>query len=362
MLYNFIGNDDFQKGLHHYLTKYSYKNTVTDDLWESLEDASKKPIRSMMSTWTRQKGYPVINVTARQDGSNRVISLSQEKFSIDGNLSEKDQQTKWLVPISIISQNNPKPVKFLLENRTQELVLENVEPTEWIKLNPNMTSFYRVNYSVELLELLQQGIVDKSLSAVDRLNVQNDLFALVRSGQASSDRILKLMESFANEDKYVVWDSITACLGKYNQLLEYTDVQEVFHLYVRKLLAKIHAKLGNKPIPGEDHQTALLRTAVVSLLVVCRDPQVLQDAKAQFESHVAKLVQISPDLRAPVYRAIVSDCDEKTFETFFKLYRETDLHEEKNRIARALGATRDVSRIQKVIDFAMSVSVCAFAS
>ena len=357
MLYNYIGNDDFQKGLHHYLTKFSYKNTVTDDLWESLEEASKKPIRSMMSTWTRQKGYPVINVTARQDGSNRVLSLSQEKFSIDGHLSDKDQQTKWLVPINIISQNNPKPVKLLLEDRTQELVLENVEPTEWIKLNPNMTSFYRVNYTVELLEQLQQGIVDKSLSTVDRLNVQNDLFALVRSGKTSSDRILKLMESFVDEDNYVVWDSITGCLGKYNQLLAYTDFEEVFHLYVRKLLSKIHAKLGNKPVPGEQHQTALLRTAVVSLLVSCRDPQVLQDAKSQFESHVAKLTQISPDLRAPIYRAIASDCDEKTFDTFFQLYRETDLHEEKNRIIRSLGATRDQSRIQRVIDFAMSVSV-----
>jgi len=74
MLYNFIGNENFQKGMHHYLNKFAYKNTVTDDLWNSLEEASNQPIRSMMNSWVKKKGYPIINVTTRQDGSNRIIS------------------------------------------------------------------------------------------------------------------------------------------------------------------------------------------------------------------------------------------------------------------------------------------------
>ena len=356
MLYHYLGNDVFQAGMHSYLSKWAYKNAVTEDLWDSLEEASKKPVRSIMSTWTRQKGYPVIHVTSRQDGSNRVLTLTQEKFSIDGMLSEKDQQTKWLVPISIVSQGNPKPVKVLLENRSQEVILEGVEPNEWVKLNPGMTSFCRVNYPPEMLELFQQSIVDKSLSSIDRLNIQNDLFALVESGKIRSDRVLKLMEAFQLEDQFPVWDSIIDCLGKFNSVLAYTDFQEVFHLYARKLLAKIYSQLGSKPVAGEHHQIALLRSRVLGLLVSCKDPQVLQEAKAQFESHLAKITQIPADLRQPIYRAVAGDCDEKTFESFFQLYRENELQEEKNRIARSLGASRDPARIQKLIDFAMSVS------
>lgn len=41
-----------------------------------------------------------------------------------------------------------------------------------------------------------------------------------------------------------------------------------------------------------------------------------------------------------------------------QLYREADLHEEKDRISRSLGATRDPNLIQRVLQFAMSVSVC----
>lgn len=40
-----------------------------------------------------------------------------------------------------------------------------------------------------------------------------------------------------------------------------------------------------------------------------------------------------------------------------QLYREADLHEEKDRISRSLGATRDPNLIQRVLQFAMSVSM-----
>ena len=43
-----------------------------------------------------------------------------------------------------------------------------------------------------------------------------------------------------------------------------------------------------------------------------------------------------------------------------QLYREADLHEEKDRISRSLGATRDPNLIQRVLQFAMSVSVCIY--
>ena len=360
MLYNYLGDEVFRTGMHSYLSKWAYKNTVTEDLWDSLEEASKMPVRSIMSTWIQQKGYPVIQVTCKQHGSNRVLTVTQEKFSSDGVIDEQDRKIKWLVPISIISQGNSKPVKVLLENQSQEVVLEGVQPNEWIKLNPGMTSFYRVNYPPEMLELLQQSIIDRTLSSIDRLNIQNDLYAMVRSGKMGSDRVLKLIQAYEEEDQYPVWDSIIECLGEFNTVLEYTDFQESFHLYARKLLAKIYSKLGSKPVGGEPHQVGLLRSRVFGLLVSCKDPQVLQEAKAQFESHISKKTQIPADLRQPIYRAVIGDCDAKTFELFFQLYCESDMQEEQDRIARSMGATPDPARIQRLIDFAMSVSSRCF--
>jgi aminopeptidase N len=51
MLHGYIGNDAFRSGLKEYLTKFSYKNTETPDLWACLEKASKKPVAAIMTTW-----------------------------------------------------------------------------------------------------------------------------------------------------------------------------------------------------------------------------------------------------------------------------------------------------------------------
>ncbi|XP_012494689.1 PREDICTED: puromycin-sensitive aminopeptidase-like, partial [Propithecus coquereli] len=37
------------------------------DLWESLENASGKPIAAVMNTWTKQMGFPLIYVEAEQE-------------------------------------------------------------------------------------------------------------------------------------------------------------------------------------------------------------------------------------------------------------------------------------------------------
>ncbi len=55
-------NKAFKVGLHDYLEKFKYKNTVTEDLWEALSNASKKPVEELMELWTKQTGYPYITV------------------------------------------------------------------------------------------------------------------------------------------------------------------------------------------------------------------------------------------------------------------------------------------------------------
>ena len=52
----------FRKGLNQYLNKFAYKNAFTEDLWDSLALASGKPVREVMSTWTSQMGFPVLQV------------------------------------------------------------------------------------------------------------------------------------------------------------------------------------------------------------------------------------------------------------------------------------------------------------
>lgn len=55
---------------------------------------------------------------------------------------------------------------------------------------------------------------------------------------------------------------------------------------------------------------------------------------------------------------MLADADEATFKRFLELYRAADLHEEKDRISRALGAVKNVQLLENVLNFAISVSKC----
>lgn len=46
-----------------YLKRHQFSSACTEDLWKALEEASGKPVGTMMATWTSQKGFPVLKVT-----------------------------------------------------------------------------------------------------------------------------------------------------------------------------------------------------------------------------------------------------------------------------------------------------------
>lgn len=52
-----------------------------EDLWESLEKASGKPIAAVMNTWTKQMGFPLIYVEAEQVNLTVRFSALQLKSS-----------------------------------------------------------------------------------------------------------------------------------------------------------------------------------------------------------------------------------------------------------------------------------------
>ncbi len=62
-LHSYIGDGAFRTGLANYLAEYAYKNTITENLWSHLSQASKRPhLSDILSTWTNKMGFPLLNV------------------------------------------------------------------------------------------------------------------------------------------------------------------------------------------------------------------------------------------------------------------------------------------------------------
>ncbi|XP_061715100.1 puromycin-sensitive aminopeptidase isoform X1 [Cydia pomonella] len=359
MLHRYIGDDDFRKGMNIYLTRHQYKNTFTEDLWAALEEASNKPVGAVMSTWTKQMGFPVVQVNSKQRGNDRVLTLTQQKFTADG--SQDPHDILWMVPITISTQEFPSKVALstVLEKRTQEVVLENVSESSWVKLNPGTVGYYRTRYEPGMLAQLVGAVRDGSLPPLDRLGLLDDCFALVQAGHTHTHESLKLMEAFNNEANFTVWSSISNCMSKLSALFSHTALDKPLKNYGRQLFGPVTKRLGWDAEDKESHLDTLLRSLVLNKMISFEDPDTIKEAKNRFEKHVSGAAILPADLRSACYRAVLADADEATFQRFLELYRSADLHEEKDRISRALGAVKDPELLKRVLDFAVSDEVRA---
>lgn len=344
-----------------YLTRHQYENTSTENLWKALEEGSgsDKRVEQIMSTWVKQKGYPVILVSSKQKGHQTILEISQEKFIADGSKSESEYF--WLVPITISTAQDPSKIErsFILDTLNTEIVIDNLSSEKWVKLNPGTVSYYRTRYTTEMLMQFVPAIKDMTLPPLDRLGLIDDAFALVQAGQISTVDVLQLIDAYRNETNFTVWTAITNSLSKMQTILSHTKLSERFNIYGQNLYAPVAEKLGWDVTKGEHHLSTLLRSLVLHRLISFSCEETINEAKKRFKNHIDGVCLLPADLRSVCYKAVLQTGDFCTFEEMLKLYRSTDLHEEKDRISRALGSITNIELLNKVIEFAMSEEVRA---
>ena len=254
MLYHYLTEPIFQDGLRRYLKKFQYGNAITQDLWDCFSEASHQDIGKMMSTWTRQMGFPIVNVEQKIDGEKRVLKLSQSRFLADGG--KDDANPKWLIPITITTASSPQEPVFraIMNESEQEFVVENVKPDDWIKVNSGTAGFYRVHYSDDMLKALLPAVESKSLPVLDRFGIANDLFALVESGKTSADQFLTLIAASTNEDEYVVWGALDRGIDTLSNVLnrhEDLEIKKKLDAFVIKVYQPALQHLGMDGVAKE---------------------------------------------------------------------------------------------------------------
>jgi puromycin-sensitive aminopeptidase len=356
MLFNWIGEANFKTGMHNYLTKYSYQNAETPQLWAELEATSGLPVTKVMTTWTKQMGFPVISVKSRQDGPDRILTLSQSKFVSGGNMDVSSYF--WQIPVSILQGGSNHVTKILMDQQTMTITIPNVKPDEWIKLNPGFVGFYRVLYSPEDMELLCSAVRSRKLSQIDRLNVLDDLFSLIMAGKASSVDGLRLLQAYKNEDHFVVWNSINDAVSNLSTLLADQDYYCNFQRFVLDLFSEVKAKVIWDEVEGEDHLDTLLRSLVLARLGKFGDEDVRAEAKRRFGLISNGSAKIKADIRSVVYACTAAGGDDTDFENMVKLFKNSDMSEEKDRLTiSGMASFGSKELLTKALHFAISENV-----
>ncbi len=346
MLENYVGKEKFRTGLHHYLTKHKYRNAAGHDLWDSIGKVSKKPVKSMMNSWIRQVGFPLLEVKK----NNSKLVLTQKRFLLEPD--KKYQKGYWEIPVSIgtgkssiLKLMNKKSSSFNLGRKLFPVV------------NSSKIGFLRVKYDKEILSILKPLVEDMQLNHIDRWNIQNDLFAICVSGNESVSTYLDFTEAYAQEQNYL------SCVNVANNLnfLYFISFHEPFvdqiKQYTHSYFRQLFDTLGWDTKKDEKHTDALLRAMVITVLGKLNDQEILDEANLRFNAYLKKQVTIKPDLLEVIFSLVAWDGDERTFEKLIRLYRTSSSQEAKLRVLSAICYFKNEKILLKTLKFILGTEV-----
>ncbi len=329
MLNDYLGAEQFQAGLRHYLKKFAYKNADTTDLWSALEEVSGKPVMDFMHTWTGKSGYPLLSVAIEK---NNLI-CSQRRFVTNPSSKARDDNTLW--PIPLLSSELPEAI---VQKRRTSISLEKSQIP--LLINQGLTGFYRVDYTEEMQKIQIEAILKGTLSDLDRMGLLSDGFEVTKAGFQSTTDYLELLEHYSNETELPAWEIIASSLSTIRHTLAPNDtddsLRDAMKPFVDNLTKNEIKRLGWVKHDNEKHLDTLLRPLIISLSASADNKDVLKKLAEMYVVKIHQNEEIDPDLRATVYVTAARTGGQKIYDELLKSYIATQSSDEKLSITAAM--------------------------
>ncbi len=349
MLEHYVGEPNFQKGLKKYLSDFKYKNAKGSDLWNAIGKASKMPVASMVNTWLKQPGFPLVEVNQDDDGN--ALHLKQKRFLLESD--KKFSKGLWSIPLSIGLEDEIS--KKLFTSKSTSIKLP--KNTMGLIANYGRKGFYRVKYNEGILLDLKMLVDEKRIPAIDRWAIQNDLFSLCVSGDEQIRNYLDFSDAYFDEDSYLASVNVAHNLASlYFRTFNETFAEEIRD-YVLNYFRKILSNLGWTPQKSDKHTDALLRGFVISALGKMNDEKVTAEALLKYKQFLKSPSSLSPDLVEPICSIAAWNGNAKTHTELTKLYKNAKTMEEKLRFLGALCGFQDKKHLLKSLDFSQTSEV-----
>ncbi|MFB5622947.1 MAG: M1 family metallopeptidase, partial [Nitrosarchaeum sp.] len=347
MLEHYVGESNFQKGLKHYLNEFKYKNAEGKDLWDAIGKISKMPVRSMVSTWLKQPGFPVVEIEKKDS----TLHLKQRRYMLESG--KKPNSGLWHIPLSVGLQDELFKKLFTKKSISVKLPANSLG----FVANFGRKGFYRVKYDEGTLLDLKMLVDQKQILPIDRWAIQNDLFSLCISGDESVRNYLDFSDAYGDEDSYLATVNVAHNLSSLYFRAFGEDFSKEIRNYTVNYLKKILYDLGWIPKKTDKHTDAMMRGFVIFTLGKLDDEEVTTESIAKYKQFLKNHQSLPPDLVEPICSVMAWNGNSKTHAELTRLYKNAKTTEEKLRFLGAMCSFKDEKLLLKSLNFSQTSEV-----
>ncbi|MBW2267785.1 MAG: M1 family metallopeptidase [Deltaproteobacteria bacterium] len=361
MLERYLGANRFRRGVRRYIRKHREGNTVADDLWRALSEASGEPVEALARAWIEQEGYPVVGLRLRRRGGRAQLVASQTRFNEQPQRGA-GRKARWPIPLVIRVADAPgrrgRLVRELLNGARTEIDLGRATPSI-VYGNAEEAGFFRPQHAPD--ELAAILAAPRSLTPIERMGLVDHQWALARAGRAPLSSFLSVVDALARERDPDVLTALQRPLAFLaNDLIPEAapDVADAFADFVGKRFGPPFAKLGWRRRGGESDGDGLRRAALLSLVGgVAARPDVLADAAGLCDRYLADRRAIPPDIADSVVGLTARNGDAARHRSFVDAMQKASTPQEQRRFLLALGAFREPRLIAQTLALSLTPAV-----
>jgi cytosol alanyl aminopeptidase len=368
MIERWVGPATFQEGVRAHLKEHAWGTGTSEQLFEKLEKASKKPVGDVASSFIDQAGVPRVNIEmdCSPDVPPRVV-LSQQELRPIG--SSPVEGKYWQIPVCLrypvegdTQPDHPDAVASsgsgagativqceLLGPGVREIALNRIGCPAWIYPNADEAGYYR--FHMRPHRLYQLARAAGQLSPLERAGLIGNSWALVESGGLTAERYLEMLVELPLGEDRVVWQQVFDSLIMIDMTLEPSQ-RPAFSRYARRLLEPLVAKLGWVSRPQDSGGERLLRQRAIELLGWLAD-----DKKAQArlfklaEAWLSDPDSADPDLVVAAVRVTARKRgDRELFDRLVVVLQDDGSAQRRVTALRGLASFRDPELARRALD------------
>ncbi|MEX1033808.1 MAG: M1 family metallopeptidase [Cellvibrionaceae bacterium] len=203
MLEGFIGEQDFKRGIQHYMTQHRFGNADARDFVRAIaatrNDLPEGQVEAAFFSFLEQPGTPLVDLgwQCDEEESSATVRVEQSRYLPVGSLGDPDKT--WLLPLCIAFEDNGERRQHceLISEQEQDFQVGIRSCPGAIIPNADASGYYRWTMAEALWETLLNGGI---LNERERLAAANSLSGDFHAGGLDARQYFALLPLLLNTD------------------------------------------------------------------------------------------------------------------------------------------------------------------
>lgn len=197
--------------------------------------AASISVSSIVLSWTRQAGFPVVHVD--RNYTTGAITLHQERyFTVQPTVQSP---SLWWIPYNFFSANSTVYSTFAdrwINGQRSVVVSDAAIPNgDWLIINNEQTGFYRVQYDNQNYRLIADELSNGDFTKfkiTTRSSLISDVFDFAYTERLNYTVVFDIIKYLEHELEYVPWSSAFTGLNNVDRLFAGSSKYDEFSVRV----------------------------------------------------------------------------------------------------------------------------------